>query len=233
MDFFCVRKKPRHIRRNKKEEDKRKHKKENTSPIRIVRVEARPQGDLVRTKKREKHTHRASRAMPSLPRTNRWWERPNTPTNVPTVDVPALDEERPCQCPCCRTRRNRPTYNGDANPQSTEDRAWEIRNSMAGMDQLYAHPYSIKHYRFPVVNCSYSYRDHSLAPHPSCSMVIVPEAATPRDIETALAGRPGLVAMARLLEGGNLVRLNTFSDVRNLHQRSLQLEIWDSSILDR
>ncbi|KAJ3557099.1 hypothetical protein NPX13_g9998 [Xylaria arbuscula] len=91
--------------------------------------------------------------------------------------------------------------------------------------QIYVHPYSTYHYRFPVV--VHSANGHRLTASPIFYTAIVPESATVRDIEAELINRQGQVGMARLMATENLVCMNTFQCIRTLHDAALQLEVWD------
>jgi len=99
----------------------------------------------------------------------------------------------------------------------------------AFIDQIYVHPYTTHHYRFPVVDHSFttSHGVRAAASFPACYMAQVPESATVQDIEAALAHRPGLAVMVRLLATEELVPIGTFRCTKDLHQASLQLEMLD------
>lgn len=59
-------------------------------------------------------------------------------------------------------------------------------------------------------------------------MAVVPAAATPKDVETALLHRAGLVAMARLSATEELVDfVRVFRSLGALYDASMQLEVWD------
>ncbi|KAJ8122247.1 hypothetical protein O1611_g9886 [Lasiodiplodia mahajangana] len=241
MEFFCVRTKPRHAkgRYNKwessKEEETRK--KKQTSIARIVQVEARLREDIAKNKKPGKQSHRRSKAREMSTQSY---------TNSPRVDVGAPDEEPQCPCVCCRARARAqqqqhartPTHNtsrplgGDDTLPSLDGQAQQnLQHSAVPSSQIYVHPYSTEHHRFPVVDHSITCHGRHPGPHPTCYMAIVPDGANFGDIEAALASRPGLTVMARILENGELAPIRTFVTIRNLRMASLQLEIWDSGNL--
>ncbi|KAI8634468.1 hypothetical protein F5Y19DRAFT_212302 [Xylariaceae sp. FL1651] len=95
-------------------------------------------------------------------------------------------------------------------------------------DRVYIHPYSTLHYQFPVVDHSTMCHGVRLAPCPACYVALVPEFATVYDIGSALASRPGLVVMTRLLGTGERVPISTFRCPGDLYQASLQLEVLSS-----
>jgi hypothetical protein len=70
-------------------------------------------------------------------------------------------------------------------------------------------------------------------PYPAFYMALVPESATVQDIEAALAHRRGLLTVARLSATTELRPISEFRCIRDLHQNSLQLEVWDSDDRDR
>ncbi|KAI8945992.1 hypothetical protein F4801DRAFT_566257 [Xylaria longipes] len=121
-----------------------------------------------------------------------------------------------------------PTHNWnrdehDANPRVSQGQAQETPQQF---NQIYVHPYSSRHYRFAVVDYSMTCHGPRPAPYPAYSFALVPEVATIRDIESALAHRSGLVVMARLSgPGGGLVQIGTFHDTGALYEASLQLEV--------
>ncbi|KAI1174521.1 hypothetical protein F4777DRAFT_378593 [Nemania sp. FL0916] len=248
MDLFCVRAKPR---KGRGKHSKKEARKDRERCSRIVHIEARPRDDFAKKKKqREKRentrprpreqTYRPSAVMAS-------YQHPSPPSLRTNMNTPTRERRRACTSCCLHAQRGR----GTPSPQNT------VRDLGCGSDaapsqmpsptpspsrrvvydkspehqtpvgQVYVHPYSVEHYRFPVVDHSTTCRGHRAAPHPACYMALVPKAATPRDIEAALAHRPGLVAMARLSATEDLVNIRTFHCTTMLHEASLQLEVWD------
>lgn len=95
------------------------------------------------------------------------------------------------------------------------------------VDQVYIHPHSAHHYRFPVVDHSTTCHGDGPTPYPDCYMAVVPESATVQDIEDGIAPRPSLVALVRLSATEELVPITAYRGIRDLHRATLQLEVWD------
>ncbi|KAI1424797.1 hypothetical protein F5Y12DRAFT_422448 [Xylaria sp. FL1777] len=217
MDFFCVRIKPRHCREN----SNRKEVKKNREKTSIAQFEARLRVDPARKRKLGKEIHRRSGAM--------------APPHAP-ADFSAPGKEQPCLCVVCRPRSPRPPMcnsnrerGRSVHLHSSEVPAHENPLHSPQVSQVYVHPYSTHHYRFPVVNHSTTCHGRGLAPYPAFYTALVPEAATVYDIELALVNRPDRVGMARLLATGELVHIDTFHCIKTLYEASLQLEVWDSA----
>ncbi|KAI1754938.1 hypothetical protein F4782DRAFT_466487 [Xylaria castorea] len=236
MDFFCVRK-SRHARKKQHKRRTRKYE-EQTS---IIRFEARPRDNPTRNTERGRQTRRMSGAMAN-PFENQHlrdlraleqafpYHRPQTP-RVPTRNLDRDGNQANPIVPQGRANIMAPQHQANpfvpqaqANPFVPQGQAQETPQQF---NQVYVHPYSSHHYRFAVVN--HSIICHGLGPslHPVCSFALVPEFAAVRDIEGALAHRPELVTMARLKGTGQLVHMNTFNNIRALHEASLQLEVRD------
>ncbi|KAI1745740.1 hypothetical protein F4680DRAFT_111727 [Xylaria scruposa] len=212
MDFFCVRI-PRHAGEKQYEKGTRKHK-EQTS---IIHLEARPRNNPTRNSERSRHRRRRSEAvqphrhLPVLNMEN-FPFNPRPPTRNPTHDENQANPAVP-----------QGQGQGQGQPQQTQQMRQRLH-------QIYVHPYSSHHYRFAVVNLGIMCHGSGPGPaaHPVCSFALVPEVAAVRDIESALAHRPGLVTMARLRASGRMVHVSTFQSIRALHEASLQLEIRES-----
>ncbi|KAI1129852.1 hypothetical protein F5Y10DRAFT_263752 [Nemania abortiva] len=223
MDVFCVRTKPHHFRGNynrigdQKEEEA--NKKKGILPLGIVQIERRLREDLARKKKPGKQSLRRSRAM----------SQPPQHTQSPPGEEPR------CPRPCCAqnavpsTPGNPSPHQGVSPPTCSQEAQHQenVRREAVPLRQIYIHPYSIEHQRFAVVDYSMTCHGRHPDPYPVCYMAVAPNAATPRDIETALADRPGLVVMARLTENNELASILNFSCIRTLCNASLQLEIRD------
>ncbi|KAI0113525.1 hypothetical protein GGR51DRAFT_556673 [Nemania sp. FL0031] len=242
MEFFCVRMKPHHTRGEaKKEED---IKKKEISILRVAQIEARRSGDLARNRKLGKQSHRKSRARAMSAQSH---------TSASPADVVPSDEEPQCSCVCCRTRARArtqvqhartptptPTQTGSpSRPLGGDDilhgldsqvdsqAQQNLQHSTAPVSQIYVHPYSTQHHRFPVVDHSITCHGRRPDSHPVYYVAIVPDAANLEDIEAALVGRPGLVVMTRLSGSEELVPIHTYLTTRGLFEASMQLEIWD------
>ncbi|KAI0537746.1 hypothetical protein GGR58DRAFT_330753 [Xylaria digitata] len=216
MDFFCVRIKPRNSRRN----HRRKGNKKNEKKTATAQVEARPKVEPTRKKTHRKQTHRRSRTM-THPHSH--------------ADFPAPDKEQHCPCASYRSHLSRPPtrnsncdHGRDADRHKPEGPAHENQPRQPQVNQVYVHPYSTYHYRFPVVDHSATCYGHHITPYPACYTALVPEAAAVRDVETTIAHRPGLMGMARLSATNELVHIGTFHSIRALDEASLQLEVWES-----
>ncbi|KAI0856560.1 hypothetical protein F4860DRAFT_492758 [Xylaria cubensis] len=208
MDFFCVRK-ARHAGEKQYKKDTRKHK-EQTS---LIRLEARPRDDPTRNTEPSRQTRRRSRAV------------------QPHRNLPALNMDEFPFGPRAPTRNHVQDAN-QANPTvpQGQGQGQQTQQMRQRFHQIYVHPYSSHHYRFSVVNLSIMCHGSGPGPtaHPVCSFALVPEVAAMRDIESALAHRPGLAIMARLRASGLLVHIGTFQSIRALHEASLQLEVRES-----
>ncbi|KAI1438983.1 hypothetical protein GGR50DRAFT_216156 [Xylaria sp. CBS 124048] len=211
MEFLCVRTKPRHSKRKRLRQESA-----------VVRIEARPNNP----KKMEKTAGYPCRKSSIMPHSFR---------DVHT-ELVGLDNKHRYACACdhCHPERlHLPTSNPGRQSECSShklglaDHTRGISQQAVGIDQVYVHPYSAHHYRFPVVDHSEICRGSRSADYPACYMVLVPEAATVRDVEAVLAPRPGLVAMVRLLSTEEPVHIGTFHCIKTLHESSMQLEIWN------
>ncbi|KAI1826918.1 hypothetical protein F4861DRAFT_21347 [Xylaria intraflava] len=211
MELLCVRTKPRH--------SKGKHSRKESPAIRI---EARP-GDPGKEKYAGPTCRMFSPVSHSYP----------DPSHMES-EASDREHRHSCACGYCYLEELRPpTSNrrqseGLAGRQGPRERIRGNPQQIARVDQIYVHPYSTHHYRFPVVNHSATCRGSRPAALPVCYMALVPEAATVRDIEAALAPHLGLVAMVRLLSTEEPVHISTFHSIKALHEASMQLEVWDS-----
>ncbi|KAI0412879.1 hypothetical protein F5X98DRAFT_305003 [Xylaria grammica] len=215
MDFFCVRIKPRYSRRN----HKKKNNKKDETKISTIQVEGRPSVEPTRKKKPRKQAHRRSRVMAHP---------------CAHADFPASGREEHCPCAHCRSQPARPLtrnphcdHGPSTDPPRPEGPDQENQPHLPRVNRAYVHPYSTYHYRFPVVDHSTTCYGQGITPYPTYYTALVPEAAAVRDIETVLAHRQGLVAMARLLATEELVHIGTFHCIRALYEASSQLEVWD------
>ncbi|KAK5629278.1 hypothetical protein RRF57_004993 [Xylaria bambusicola] len=212
MELFCVRAKPRYFRRCQGRKEDRKGEKKPS----IIYVEARL---------------RAARRNPAgeTRRNFSVMVRPNVGT-----ESLASSQEQHCRCVSCRSHLLGPLiHNSSRNHESEFGRgepgglAHDNSPQLPQASQVYVHPYSTHHYRFPVVDHSTACHGHRLTPCPVYYTALVPEVAAIQDIEAALVNHPGRVGMARLLATEQLVRISTFHCIRTLHEVSLQLEVWD------
>ncbi|KAI0513135.1 hypothetical protein F5B22DRAFT_273709 [Xylaria bambusicola] len=212
MELFCVRSKPRYFRGCQSRKEDRKGEKKSS----IIYVEARL---------------RAAIRNPTETRHNL------TVMVHPNVSTESLasSQEQHSRYSSCRSHLLGPlVHNSSCNHDSDSERgrpgrpAHDNSPQLPQVSQVYVHPYSTHHYRFPVVDHSTTCHGHRLTPCPVYYTALVPEVAAIQDVVAALVDHPGQVGMVRLLGTDELVHLSTFHCIRILHEVSLQLEVWDS-----
>ncbi|KAI1182537.1 hypothetical protein F5B17DRAFT_419984 [Nemania serpens] len=222
MDLFCVSTRSRRCRGNHSREgtgsdDDDYNEEKNTSLIRTARIEARPRRHLARRKNSGNHAQHPSRAM-------------SPSANSPHADLAVHNVT--CGRALCYAAQLHPRpargsrYHMGYHTEPGDHPTRENLHLQAPVDRLYVHPYSLQHYHFPVVD--HSTTRHHPTSHPAYYMAVVPAAATPKDVETALLHRAGLVAMARLSATEELVDfVRVFRSLGALYDASMQLEVWD------